>query len=69
MMRLGRSRPWPDALEAATGQRELSATALRDFFQPLEDWLRRENEQKRYPIGWKSDPNGKHCNNINATCK
>ncbi|XP_043207244.1 angiotensin-converting enzyme-like [Amphibalanus amphitrite] len=61
MMQLGRSKPWREALEAATGQRELSATALRDYFQPLEDWLRRENQEKRYPIGWKADANDDKC--------
>ena len=59
-MQLGRSKPWPEALEAVTGQRELSATALRDYFQPLEDWLRRENQQNKYTIGWKADANGQN---------
>jgi len=50
MLQLGASRPWPDALEAITGQREMDATALLDYFQPLMVWLEREN--RGAPIGW-----------------
>ena len=35
MLSMGRSRPWPDALEALTGQREMDATAMLDYFAPL----------------------------------
>jgi peptidyl-dipeptidase A len=50
MLQLGASRPWPDALQALTGQREMDATALLDYFQPLMVWLEREN--RGAPIGW-----------------
>jgi peptidyl-dipeptidase A len=50
MLQLGASRPWPDALEALTGQREMDATALLDYFQPLMVWLEREN--RGAPTGW-----------------
>src|SRR5207237_1972388 len=29
---MGQSRPWPDALEALTGQRQMDATAITDYF-------------------------------------
>ena len=32
MLAMGRSRPWPDALETLTGQREMDATAILDYF-------------------------------------
>jgi len=50
MLAMGQSRPWPDALEALTGQRQMDATAIRDYFAPLEKWLRQQNEGK--PVGW-----------------
>ncbi|HYS54608.1 MAG TPA: M2 family metallopeptidase [Thermoanaerobaculia bacterium] len=39
MLAMGRSRPWPEALEALTGQREMDATAILDYFAPLKEWL------------------------------
>jgi peptidyl-dipeptidase A len=50
MLEMGESRPWPDALEALTGQREMDATAIRDYFAPLEKWLEQQNQGK--PVGW-----------------
>jgi peptidyl-dipeptidase A len=44
MLEMGRSRPWPDALEVLTGQREVDATALVDYFAPLVEWLDEQNE-------------------------
>ena len=32
MLAMGSSRPWPDALEALTGERQMDATALLDYF-------------------------------------
>jgi peptidyl-dipeptidase A len=50
MLEMGASRPWPDALEALTGQRQMDATAIRDYFAPLEKWLKEQNQSK--PVGW-----------------
>ena len=50
MLEMGLSRPWPDALEALTGQRHMDATAIRDYFAPLEKWLEEQNQGK--PVGW-----------------
>ena len=50
MLEMGLSRPWPDALEAITGQRQMDATAIRDYFAPLENWLNEQNLGK--PVGW-----------------
>jgi peptidyl-dipeptidase A len=50
MLAMGESRPWPDALEALTGQREMDATAILDYFAPLQKWLDEQNKGK--PIGW-----------------
>ena len=45
-LEMGQSRPWPDALEAMTGQREMDATAIIDYFAPLKVWLDEQNEGK-----------------------
>jgi peptidyl-dipeptidase A len=50
MLKLGASRPWPDALEAMTGQREMDATALLDYFAPLRAFLQEQN--KGLSCGW-----------------
>jgi peptidyl-dipeptidase A len=50
MLEMGLSRPWPDALEAITGQRQMDATAIRDYFAPLEKWLNEQNRGKS--VGW-----------------
>lgn len=50
MLRLGASRPWPDALEAVTGERKMDATALKDYFAPLEAWLAKQNAGQQ--CGW-----------------
>jgi peptidyl-dipeptidase A len=50
MLEMGMSRPWPDALEALTGERELDATAIRDYFAPLQAWLGEQNAGRS--CGW-----------------
>jgi len=50
MLEMGQSRPWPDALEILTGQQQMDATAIRDYFAPLENWLEEQNRGK--PVGW-----------------
>jgi len=50
MLEMGQSRPWQDALETLTGQRQMDATAIRDYFAPLQKWLDEQNLGK--PIGW-----------------
>ena len=50
MMEMGRSRPWQDALETLTGQREMDTTALLEYFAPLQDWLDEQNVDRQ--CGW-----------------
>ncbi|MDH4064409.1 MAG: M2 family metallopeptidase [Acidobacteriota bacterium] len=50
MMAMGASRPWPDALEAVTGQRQMDATAIIDYFAPLQAWL--EGQTESLSCGW-----------------
>ena len=46
----GRSRPWPDTLEALGGSREMDATAMLDYFAPLRKWLDAQNKGRQ--CGW-----------------
>ncbi|MCW2369407.1 M2 family metallopeptidase [Sphingobium sp. B11D3D] len=50
MLEMGASRPWPDALQAFTGSREMSGKALAAYFSPLKTWLDRQNKGKS--CGW-----------------
>jgi peptidyl-dipeptidase A len=50
MLEMGASRPWPEALAALTGQKQMDASAILDYFAPLKRWLDEQNRGK--PIGW-----------------
>jgi peptidyl-dipeptidase A len=50
MLSLGQSRPWQDALKILTGQREMDASAMLEYFAPLKKWLDQQNRGK--PVGW-----------------
>ena len=50
MLEMGASRPWPDALEAFTGTRQMSGRAMIEYFAPLQSWLNEQNRGK--PTGW-----------------
>jgi peptidyl-dipeptidase A len=50
MMEMGASRPWPDAMQALTGQRTADASALLEYYAPLRAWLREQNAGQR--CGW-----------------
>ncbi len=52
MLSMGASKPWPDALQVLTGQQEIDATALADYFAPLKTWLDEQNKKNGYPVGW-----------------
>jgi peptidyl-dipeptidase A len=49
-LEMGMSRPWPDAMEALTGERKMDATAMLDYFAPLQKWLDEQN--KGQTVGW-----------------
>ena len=53
MLEMGASKPWPDALEALTGQREMDATAILDYYAPLQTWLKEQNKGKQ--CGWQTE--------------
>ena len=50
MLALGQSRPWPEALAALTGERRMDASAILEYFAPLQRWLDEQNRGKK--LGW-----------------
>jgi len=50
MLAMGQSKPWPDALEVLTGERQVDAAALLEYFAPLTQWLDEQNRGKT--VGW-----------------
>jgi peptidyl-dipeptidase A len=47
---LGASKPWQEALETLTGQKEMDASAMADYFAPLKTWLDEQNRGQK--VGW-----------------
>lgn len=50
MLAMGASKPWPDALQAFTGSREISGKPMIRYFAPLTKWLQAQNKGKT--CGW-----------------
>ncbi|HYB54496.1 MAG TPA: M2 family metallopeptidase [Thermoanaerobaculia bacterium] len=50
MLAMGASKPWPEALAVATGSEKMDASAIREYFAPLQKWLDEQNKGK--PVGW-----------------
>ena len=50
MLAMGASRPWPDALQAFTGNREISGKPMLEYFAPLQAWLEQQNRGRQ--CGW-----------------
>ncbi|HWV38378.1 MAG TPA: M2 family metallopeptidase [Vulgatibacter sp.] len=50
MLAMGASKPWPDAMEAMTGQRTMDASAILEYFEPLQTWLAEQNRGQQ--CGW-----------------
>ncbi|HEV8240555.1 MAG TPA: M2 family metallopeptidase [Thermoanaerobaculia bacterium] len=50
MLSMGLSKPWPEALQALTGESRIDATAIQDYFAPLKTWLDGQNKGRQ--CGW-----------------
>ena len=50
MLSMGASKPWPDALQAFTGSREMSGKPMLRYFAPLMSWLQDQNKGEK--CGW-----------------
>lgn len=54
MLAMGASKPWPDALEAITGTRQMDAGPMLQYFAPLQEWLVAQNASQT--CGWQTAP-------------
>ncbi|XP_036393879.1 angiotensin-converting enzyme [Megalops cyprinoides] len=52
VMKLGFSKPWPEAMAMITGQPHMSALPLIEYFKPLIEWLEKENNKNQDILGW-----------------
>ena len=50
MLEMGASHPWPDALEAFTGTRQMDGGAMARYFQPLMAYMQEQNQGQE--CGW-----------------
>ncbi|CAF4396946.1 unnamed protein product [Rotaria sp. Silwood2] len=52
MLDMGNSKSWSEVLQSLNGETKLDSGAMLDFFQPLYEWLKKENHARGYPVGW-----------------
>jgi peptidyl-dipeptidase A len=50
MLALGASRPWREALQVLSGETEMDASAILDYYAPLMAWLQKQNQGQT--CGW-----------------
>jgi peptidyl-dipeptidase A len=50
MLEMGESRPWQEAVQTLTGSKQMDATAILDYFAPLQKWLDEQNKGEQ--PGW-----------------
>ncbi|MCW8833191.1 MAG: M2 family metallopeptidase, partial [Colwellia sp.] len=47
MLEMGSSQPWQQAYKVLTGNEQMDATAILDYFAPLHTWLKDKNQGKQ----------------------
>ncbi|XP_037547566.1 angiotensin-converting enzyme-like [Nematolebias whitei] len=50
VLQAGSSKPWPDVLQDAIGTREMNASSLIKYFEPVTKWLEEQNVNET--LGW-----------------
>lgn len=50
MLEMGASKPWPEELAAFTGETRTDASAVAEYFKPLNVWLTAQNKKEH--CGW-----------------
>jgi peptidyl-dipeptidase A len=50
MLEAGQSKPWQETLQTLSGESALDASAMVEYFQPLQVWLEQQNRGQ--PVGW-----------------
>jgi peptidyl-dipeptidase A len=53
MLSKGASQPWQKTLKELTGGEKMDASAVLEYFAPLQQWLKQQNEGKT--CGWQAD--------------
>jgi len=64
MLKLGSSKPWKEVIEVMTGEPKMDTAAFREYFMPLENWLREENKKNDVTVGWKVNDFDNLCEGI-----
>ncbi|CRK96558.1 CLUMA_CG009925, isoform A [Clunio marinus] len=59
LMSKGASQPWQHTIQEVMGEGRLDGSAVREYFKPLEEWLRNENLRNQEYLGWNYD--GDYC--------
>ncbi|KGQ19680.1 Dipeptidyl carboxypeptidase [Lysobacter dokdonensis DS-58] len=57
MLARGASQPWQATLKEMTGSDKMDAAPVLEYFAPLQDWLKKQNEGKT--CGWNASPSAK----------
>lgn len=52
MLERGASQPWQKTLKEMTGSERMDASAMLEYFAPLQDWLKQQNEGRT--CGWQA---------------
>jgi peptidyl-dipeptidase A len=47
VLEMGSSKPWQQAYKVLTGNEQMDATAVLDYFSPLHTWLKQKNQGKQ----------------------
>ena len=50
MLAKGSSQPWQDTFQELTGTRQMDASAIMEYFEPLRGWLKQQNKGQK--CGW-----------------
>ena len=57
MLSKGASQPWPQTMKELTGSEKMDASAVLEYFAPLQDWLKQQNAGQA--CGWQAPSAGK----------
>ena len=52
MLEKGASQPWQATMKELTGKEQMDASAVLEYFAPLQDWLKQQNEGQT--CGWQA---------------
>lgn len=52
MLKMGKSQPWPEPLEAMTGSRKMSVEPMKNYFKPLLEHMEKELMESGEVIGF-----------------